>query len=100
MVSPSGAGRKRITAYPLPEASTSGFQNLSSTFLPLEDFSSSFWRKEKLFWDLRFRSAKDLGFSRIELDLVCVMPYHSVIIQGHRVGRQPPVPLWSLSFII
>jgi hypothetical protein len=43
-VSPSGAGRKRITAYPFPEASTSGFQNLSSTFLLLDDFSSSFCR--------------------------------------------------------
>jgi hypothetical protein len=37
-------------------------------------FSNSLVREEKEFWDLRLRSAKDIGLPRIVLDLVFVTP--------------------------
>ena len=87
-----------MTAYPFPEASTSGFQKRSSTFLPLDDFSNSFCRKSKLVWDLRLRSEKDIDFW-IKLDLVYVLGLtlstvlpNEVIIAGGGVGVNPVVP--------
>ena len=67
--SPSGEGKKRITAYPLPVLSTSGFQRRSSAPPPpaLFIFSTSLTSldvKEPSL-DCFFRSEKDIRFFRL-----------------------------------
>ena len=77
--SPSGAGRKRITAYPLPVLSISGFHRRSSPPPPvLFIFSTSLTslevREPRLDCFLRF--AKDIGFVGLVGFGLCELRYY------------------------